>query len=738
MPAEPLAEAVVQIKGDKSNLTSAIEDVKQDVKKLDAPLDSLKAKLNSLKQQGGSRSSLGQLAKIAEGGGAVMAVSMIGAELDKATAKAVELSDQFRKGEVDAAGIAVGIGESLPVIGGFVSAGQNIRELFTHEKAEIKEINESIALGNQLMEMRVRVAEQVTGAIRAAQDKEQENNDKLQLLNTKGDKAKKAVEVQINYKSETHKLDEDLQKKLQERRKALGEQTQKIADSYTGSDEKKIANKHEMESSANRKAQADIKALEDEYKNLQGTIDARYKKELELAESVDEELQKLKTENQKKTAVFDNEKIAAYAEELKQAGYNAQQAAPLIAAFGDSLKADKYAEVKQTYADMIKQIQTLGATARETAINEAILKGANPAEVRQFADAYDYLQQKLKTANVGEMLKSMNEQVETFGTTAMERLMAKLNFNFATPEQRKQAIDLEIKIEGQDKAQKAADILKEMYDTAMQFGATPEDAIANKLNFLGATDQQKAYGQYIVGVQKAQEKAKELADDLKHVNEQFQDAGKDDITKQIDEMTRLAQESGNAAQMVGAIAEAKAKLEKIKADDFIRDQNAQANEVGKSEAEKAVQKLKDSGVSDPKLLADAWTAAAKKAGAELAHSLETPFQKYQEKMAELKKLFDSKAIDQKTFNLGKANAAKDYQSAMGGPKSIEQAFKDNLSRTFADFGLGLAQKKQKDADAAAKKAAEERKRNTQAIADNTQATQDLNKTLQNGITGTFA
>jgi hypothetical protein len=58
------------------------------------------------------------------------------------TEKVESFETKIRSGEQDWKGMAVAIGESIPVIGGFVKAGQNIREMFTHEKAELAAINE--------------------------------------------------------------------------------------------------------------------------------------------------------------------------------------------------------------------------------------------------------------------------------------------------------------------------------------------------------------------------------------------------------------------------------------------------------------------------------------------------------------------------------------------------------------------------------------------------------------------
>jgi hypothetical protein len=97
------------------------------------------------------------LERLLRGGGALGLFTLVGDGLKDLTAKMVELNKEFEKGEVDAAGVAVEIGKSIPMLGGFVAAGQNIRELLTHEKQQIDDINQEIRAGNELMELRLRI-----------------------------------------------------------------------------------------------------------------------------------------------------------------------------------------------------------------------------------------------------------------------------------------------------------------------------------------------------------------------------------------------------------------------------------------------------------------------------------------------------------------------------------------------------------------------------------------------------
>src|SRR5262249_20964201 len=57
------------------------------------------------------------LSRIVSGGIA----GFVGSELNQFIEKAAELADEFHRGQIDATGMVVKIGEGLPIIGGFVS-----------------------------------------------------------------------------------------------------------------------------------------------------------------------------------------------------------------------------------------------------------------------------------------------------------------------------------------------------------------------------------------------------------------------------------------------------------------------------------------------------------------------------------------------------------------------------------------------------------------------------------------
>jgi hypothetical protein len=163
-----IGKIIVSVEGESAAFSKSAKAVNGDLDKMDAQarkaghgVNSLKAQLDKLKHASGRGSTLDELAKTLRGAGAVAGLTLIGEGLKNATGQAAELSAQFRKGEIDATGMGVKIAESIPVLGAFVSAGQNIREMFTHEKEEIDSINATAQLGNGIMEARVKLVQDV-------------------------------------------------------------------------------------------------------------------------------------------------------------------------------------------------------------------------------------------------------------------------------------------------------------------------------------------------------------------------------------------------------------------------------------------------------------------------------------------------------------------------------------------------------------------------------------------------
>jgi hypothetical protein len=141
-----------QIGGNAEQLKAAVDAAEKELKRLRKEAEKAgvdtgkKGILESLKNAFGGRSDLKDVTEILVGGGAVAGLSLAGRVLNDMTGKAIELRDAFSDGSKSAGEVADELIRSLPVLGNIFSAGQNIRELFTGERAEIARINADAAV----------------------------------------------------------------------------------------------------------------------------------------------------------------------------------------------------------------------------------------------------------------------------------------------------------------------------------------------------------------------------------------------------------------------------------------------------------------------------------------------------------------------------------------------------------------------------------------------------------------
>lgn len=107
-----------------------------------AGADGGKGFLKGLNAELGKKSMLGQITKLAMGGGAIAGASMLGRELAGSTKELADLADQMRENKMTTGEFTEKIAGSIPVLGNFWQAGRNIRELITGEAvAEQQYIN---------------------------------------------------------------------------------------------------------------------------------------------------------------------------------------------------------------------------------------------------------------------------------------------------------------------------------------------------------------------------------------------------------------------------------------------------------------------------------------------------------------------------------------------------------------------------------------------------------------------
>ena len=103
----------------------------------------------------GRSSALGRTLRALRGGGELYAFAQVAEGLNKVTGKAVELRDEFDKGNVSAGQMADQFSRSIPILGQIYSAGRNIRELFDGEAAAAARITEQANALNLATEARI-------------------------------------------------------------------------------------------------------------------------------------------------------------------------------------------------------------------------------------------------------------------------------------------------------------------------------------------------------------------------------------------------------------------------------------------------------------------------------------------------------------------------------------------------------------------------------------------------------
>lgn len=114
-------------------------------KDLDRLKDKTSGFIKDLKSSFGKGSLLGQSLKIAAGGGAIAALSMAGKELTEMASKIHAIRNEMGETTKSGSEIAIAIGESIPVLGSFVSAGKEIGDLLADEVYHYTAMNKVIA-----------------------------------------------------------------------------------------------------------------------------------------------------------------------------------------------------------------------------------------------------------------------------------------------------------------------------------------------------------------------------------------------------------------------------------------------------------------------------------------------------------------------------------------------------------------------------------------------------------------
>ena len=428
--------------GTKAGLNQVRDDFRNTARQADSSANSIKESLDKLKASAGRRSGIGEFAEVLRGAGAVAGIAIVGEVLERATGKAAELTDEFRKGEISAKGLANGILESLPIIGSFVQAAGNIKELITGERAAHEKVNEEIRYGNQLYAMRTALAKanedsniRAENALRSASQRlrEAEAQPGIQRSVQAKQDATNSQESQLRLEyspmMNSRRQQEAADKLLEDENKEIDaaktpEQVEKIKARY--------AEKSQITKQAIDKYNSDL-ALRNQATIK--TLDKATALEVKEIESGTAEIFGIRMEAANKLAETTTGKLENFRAGKVQEGYQGQALDNLVQAKNESLRADALAGTRDQLRDLDKSFRDSSATTfdekvkanRVTLEEEARTGKITKESIDDLNQAYANLQHvevtnKIKEADIA--LKEVSKTDLDKQVSALQRMGA--------------------------------------------------------------------------------------------------------------------------------------------------------------------------------------------------------------------------------------------------------------------------------------------------------------------------
>ena len=372
--------------------------------------DNLKKEIAVMKGSG-----IGQIGGVFKGALAGGVIALISAGLSTLTAKAEELSTALHKGEISAGEMTNEFAKSIPLLGGFVGIGNNIRESLLHEKADWKialelsqKISDSMAKTLSISNANLAARKELVGIERRIATEMARQMDQNASIGMKGIAAtKKAEENASAAKIASLKEEADTavqtanakNKKAYDDLKAQARAEREAINNSTNTQERK----QELIYQANERVNMQARALQETYKanNAVAETAAKRAADLEVMEKdrsskamalIDAEYQLDKTRVQRETMnQMARDSATAAENELRIQGkaYEAD-----LAALKSSLTAKEQAIDEQVKAavyenpDMKAEIETKAAAEKLVAQKDAqyqerALKKAHMIEVAQ-------------------------------------------------------------------------------------------------------------------------------------------------------------------------------------------------------------------------------------------------------------------------------------------------------------------------------------------------------------------
>ena len=122
--------------------------------------------LDGLRSSAGRESVFKETIDLLVGGGAALGIGFVGTMLDNAVKKAIEIKQQIKEGTLAGGELYLKVGETVPILNGFISTGEGIAELITGAKAEAADFAKEIQKAAQNMDEFVKSTKAARDAIR--------------------------------------------------------------------------------------------------------------------------------------------------------------------------------------------------------------------------------------------------------------------------------------------------------------------------------------------------------------------------------------------------------------------------------------------------------------------------------------------------------------------------------------------------------------------------------------------
>jgi hypothetical protein len=508
MADDVLYSSQIVIHTDTSSVKPALNQVKGEfdhaAKEAESAGERIEKSLKKMKQATGRRSAIGEISEVLQGAGAVAGIALVSEALEKATGKAAELVDEYRKGEMAGGDVAYSIARSLPIIGQMIKACENVHEIITGEHAAQEKINAEIEYGNELYATRTKLDKSNEDSNIAAEAKMGAASNRLREANAQPGLDRTVLQKQDATNTQEGQLRLEYSPMMNDRRKqeakdALVDQRNKEAKGVTSadmSDAEKAAKLKKIDKEYQEKSEITSKDIDKYNADLairnQATIkilDKATAAEIKEIESGTEEIFAIRLGAANKLAETKAGKLENFRAEKQQEGFKGPALDNLVQAKSEDLQAEAMKGTRDALRSLNQEYDNSEATTfteKVAANRKQLEEEARTGKIT--ADSIDDLNAafaKVQLAEVDNKLKDAAIALGDVGKTDIEKQVEALQKMGANAEQAaKYAADLKATLTGND----IADINKQL----ALVGKNPLQAAGITANQQGADGAQVA------------------------------------------------------------------------------------------------------------------------------------------------------------------------------------------------------------------------------------------------------